>query len=585
MDADMTIADADRIGFAALHAGNAMAGILNRQSDAFNGYRIGDAFRSDIQRLVCCLMYKAHILDRWIERAGEKLVVVGDPNLTPVSGLSMAVGRFDTMFAALAMSRGIDVVCFAANIPAGAQPNGDFLRVTAWTRLTTLLNMPRAVLHWRWLQRRRRWARPAGNGVAAVVLSSNELIEETALALSRKGVFLTYAPGEGLDDGENDTAEMPDPISLQSVDAATREGAKRSGVTWAGSMECIPQLVTSRLGKAIRYVPAAQRRARRYVQLCNGYKANGPLAVVANFISTPADILLAQTLKRDGIPLFVVEHGAGAGIDLYHRSSYDAGYWPTGEIPVSHNPVQHRELVAKRGKTGTKGIVAGAPRVLRHIGFRPLQRAIVRRNLGVKDKLLCWVTGLYPNNMQRQPHYYLDGPYHQLRKEITYDVLANAPYEVLLKLYPTYRYTDGDPFADRMQLPSNCRSEMLIDFRNFRAAADVTLIDEPGSGLAWCWGLDAPLIYLDTQMRLLPEAVRAFSEALFYVDTQSQDWKEQLLSLVTMPYGDLVFLYKSKEKVRKEVGYEYVFGPGGNSGQRAADFILGTLCGASLPEA
>ncbi len=581
MDADLTLNEADRVGYAAIHAANSISESLNQNSDSLGVSRVGDALKADIQRLVCCLLYKARIFDPWVAKSQGNLVNVGHADLTPVKGLTTGLGRFDTVFTLFAAHHGLEIIPHVAEIPKCAQPNGDFLQVTSWTRFITMINMPLPVVFFRILKRFRRWAQPTSKKPIVGIFSSNELIEETALALSREGAFVTFAPAGMMGSDQSNDRQSEGVARSLKIDEAIKEGVHKAKLGWTASMDPIPGVVTERLGAALGYVPAALERAKGYVNSCEKLMIKGPFGVVANFISSPADILLSDVLKSENIPVFVFDHGVGPGLDWHHKAYFDAGFSPVADIPISHNSVQHKVMADVRGDHIDHGLVAGAPSILRKIGFREIQRSLVRRHLGIEDKLLCWVSGLYPNNMQRQPHYYLDGPYHELRREIVYDVLGKAPYDVLFKLYPTLRYIDGDPFANKMELPANCRSEMLIDFRNFRAASDVTIIDEPGSGVAWCWGLDRPLIYLDTQVRLLPEVARAFSEAIFYVDTEQKDWKSELLSLVTMPYDELASAYRDKAKIREEIAHDYIFGPGGKPGARAANYITQTIAECS----
>ena len=281
-------------------------------------------------------------------------------------------------------------------------------------------------------------------------------------------------------------------------------------------MNVVPSVVSERLRDALRFLPSALARVNRNVAVWKEWSQKEKFAIIANQFSSPPDLLLAEGLKREAIPVFNIEHGVGAGLDMHHQAYTDTGYENRSAMRVFFNAAQKGQLEDECNGSNAKDCIVGAPQIFERIRFKPLRRRLVRRHLGVREHLMCWVTGLYPNNMQRQPHYFLDGPYHELRREITYDILANIPYEILLKLYPTMRYSDGDPFNDIMDLPANIHPEMLIDFRNFRAAADLILTDEPGNALAWCWGLDIPLIYIDTQMPLLNEVGAAFSDTDFY---------------------------------------------------------------------
>lgn len=168
-------------------------------------------------------------------------------------------------------------------------------------------------------------------------------------------------------------------------------------------------------------------------------------------------------------------------------------------------------------------------------------------------------------------------PYHAIQKQVVYDVFRRCRDTVLLKLYPTLRYVDGDPFASLLTLPENCRVDQFIDLRNIRAGADVWVLDTPGSSLNWVWPTGVPIIYLETGMyTLLPEIRELFEAAMFYVDVRDLGWRSRLLRLLRLPHDELVAQYEAKADARQLVGEYGIVGPAGNPGADAAQFILGS---------
>jgi hypothetical protein len=176
--------------------------------------------------------------------------------------------------------------------------------------------------------------------------------------------------------------------------------------------------------------------------------------------------------------------------------------------------------------------------------------------------------------MQFLPHYWRDGAYHSIRKEILFGVLANIDYDVLLKLYPTFRFNDPEPFSFKDEMPKNIVVEQFKDFRSLRAAADVILIDGPGSVLGWAWGCQKPIIYIETGMYTLrDEIAESFREAVFFVDVREGNWRAELAELLGMPVKNLWAEYKLKASKRFDVGVECIFGDRENSGIRLARFL------------
>ena len=66
------------------------------------------------------------------------------------------------------------------------------------------------------------------------------------------------------------------------------------------------------------------------------------------------------------------------------------------------------------------------------------------------DRLIVYIANLYFNNYIYSPGSCSDGFYHQFKKRVVYDLLGKVKDPCLLKLYPTHRYLDPDPFADLM---------------------------------------------------------------------------------------------------------------------------------------
>ena len=165
-----------------------------------------------------------------------------------------------------------------------------------------------------------------------------------------------------------------------------------------------------------------------------------------------------------------------------------------------------------------------------------------------------------------------------MRKHIVHDILGQCRGEVLLKLYPTYRYVDPDPFAGLIELPANCRQLQFTDFRNLRAAADLLINETPGSVLGWSWGAGVPQIYLETgACPLLPEIEALFRRSLFFIDAREAGWEEELRALLDLPSAELGARYDAMAAARAETSRHCILGPEGHAGARAARYVLDNL--------
>jgi hypothetical protein len=70
----------------------------------------------------------------------------------------------------------------------------------------------------------------------------------------------------------------------------------------------------------------------------------------------------------------------------------------------------------------------------------------------------------------------------------------------------------------------------------------------------------------------MPNVKDLFDRALFRLDTSKKYWEKELIDLLSIPDDEFNHLWKSKSDARDELS-NYIFGPKGNSGKRAADYI------------
>jgi hypothetical protein len=583
IDTLVTAAEADAVGFAAIDAAKGAAAAIDACTEWPHGVKPGTALLFDQHRAIAALGYKALLLQHLRDRSGADLRIVGTAALSPVDGFGVQPGRFDTLFAALADAVGAETIAFSAPPPRGAQANGDFAQTAWWTRAVTFLNAPGATLFNRLLRRaarsRPRRFRPGGADFVAGIFSSNELVEETALALAKAGARLIALPK--FPSARPAHAPLMDAPGIAGrVAHAIRRAfaeAKFEGPALARAAAIAGARSTDALGR----VAAIAAEAESYCARLAGIAAGRPFAMLANAMSAPSLQILGQRMKARGQCFYVFEHGTGPGLDDNHDALYGAGMAPVVDGAVYYNDHQRGFAEGARGGAQRRGIVAGAPAMARRIGARGLQRRLARRAVSPRGKrVVGWLTGLYPNNMPFLPHYYRDGSYHELRRCVVNEVLGRLDDDVLLKLYPTMRHADPDPFAGLMSLPPNCRAVWLVDFRNIRAAFDVIVIDEPGSALAWCWGTGVPIVILDTEMHLNAASAAALREAAFYIDTAAPGWQRELAGLLALPHAELLRRWDAMAERRRAVSEHMVLGPAGSPGRRAAEDILADMAGA-----
>lgn len=580
LDNLITAQIANSVGYAALEAARRAANVIDTHTNWPLQVKPGAMLVRSLHRAITAFLYKATLTDRLRQEIGADapLITVGNSVPSPVTGFEVQCGRFDTLLATFAELVGGSVMRFDAPKPAGSGSNGDFMRPSPWTRFVTVMNAPVASTSYRLLRRlaserpRRAWVGTAG--MTAAVFSANELVEETVMALARRGAQLVWLPSFPRETARTQPIRgaetLEERLRNEILETVHQHGRGGEAADHVGA------LIATRTLEALTRVEDLVRQAERWSESIIATAGTARLAVLSNAVSAPVDHMAVQRLKARGAPFYVFEHGVGAGLDENHEAVYRAGLAPWVDRAVYYAPHQRAAAENADEKSAPSSIVAGAPGITRRVGFAPLQRWAVRRKLGFarRERVLVWATGLYPNNMPFLPHYYRDASYHALRRQIVYDVLGRLKDRVLLKLYPTFRFNDPDPFAGLMRLPANCRSEHLIDLRNLRAAADVIMVDAPGSTLVWCWGAGVPIIYLDTEMRLKPTITREFARALFYFDTAQEGWAQSLAELLALPHHELLERWERMAAERQALGARMIVGPPGKPGSIAADYII-----------
>lgn len=583
LDEAVSQEEADRIGYLSLTTSHRLAQhVDNARSGWPFGLRPGHALHATLHRLLTPLLYKALLLDRLARRMQDKdrITVVGTTDLTPVSGFEVMIDRFDTVFSVLGREMGHNFVEFHAPRPSGALENGDFLRPTWWTRAVTVLNAPisaPAFRLWSLCSKRRPFRLVPGRGGQRVLIHKpNELIEEIFTHLALGGATLQGAPPLEVPRSAPEAMQADLLSDLPAcLERFCRDETSARGFEWNSAFASATRLAAQRVQDALAYFGPTSQRVAEYCNRLRGNAEAGSLRMVTNALTTPIERLVKQGLASAGIPVYTVEHGVSVGLSPLHLAEYRNGLMPEMKSTIYFNRCQQLAEASGRNVPADRWAVVGAPRMIRNLGLRRLQRLAVRRRYAVRNRLIVWVTGLYPNNHQRLPHYWRDIPYHRIRKRLVYDVFARCQDTVLLKLYPTYRYADGDPFATLLPMPPNCRLDQFVDLRNMRAAADLFVIDAPGSGLGWTWATGVPQIYVETGMySLLPEIASDFERALFYVDATSAGWDETLRALLDIPHTDLLAQYAARAEARRRLNEYCILGPDGVPGRRAAEFIL-----------
>jgi len=185
-----------------------------------------------------------------------------------------------------------------------------------------------------------------------------------------------------------------------------------------------------------------------------------------------------------------------------------------------------------------------------------------------------YVANLYSNNAVDLPYGGTNDWFeHCLKKTIVREVFSRLSDHCILKLYPTQRYADPDPFLGMSQFP-NVDIIQWSEFRYLRSACDVVIVDMVQSAFGWAWSTGVPLILLDTPYYpLLPDVKKELEEAIFIIPVEREKWGQELLNLLELPEEELARVWRKKEAARLRTERERIMGPGTEVGEVLAQVV------------
>lgn len=457
--------------------------------------------------------YKALLLSRVRDAAGaEPAACAGNPAEPGLSGLSLAFGRVDTLYAVLAAAwpgSGISVV--PHELPAEAAQAIDrqvrFRRMGRVEKALSLLNnTPGSFLFkaWRTLRRRRLlplrrlalW--PLGRRTFWVHKEC-ELLEEAALGILGRGGRLAQLPALPAPDlSLADPAGLPRAGDLsRRLEATVREAAAARGVQWIPAFDAALGLVARR---TLGFLDALRRNlaglTTGFESVVRGMRPGDEILTSA--LTGPVGGLFYSFCRSRGIRVNAFDHGVTLGLSEWSLSAAQQAGMLAADRGFYHCP---RAVAAVRSHAPWQEAHAvGLPRAMARPTLRPVQRRLGRRLLGIgpDEHVVMYASDLERNNFVYGPHQDNDLQFLDKTRAVTAALCRAYPRSrVVLKLYPTQRYADAYDFSDLAGEFPNLRIVGGVDFRFLRAAADLVFASSTQSTLGWVSGSGAPFAYLD----------------------------------------------------------------------------------------
>lgn len=589
IEAGVEQSSVDNLGMWVKELTRKTAACLDETSDSgSHPVRVGEVLMPGIRRMLFPLLYKYFLLRHWVDevkRSGGTGAVLGSPVLEIQELLP---SRLDTLYAVLAGSMalpdGIRVIetprPTAADLARQMKKTG----TSGFERLLLLMNMDLQTAFlkfWRIVLKERPIHLPFRMRSPEVVFVDDcELSEEMLFHLFLRGCRLRRLR---MKKGQEDLEAQPQAIAgVERIRTALREWLREGPADFSpaeGDTEGLSDLILQILAKGVRACVSSEAEREQILKAVteDGEDGRGrPKAILTNAFSSSFQRSLFPLLRAKQVPVFACEHGVTGGLCLMNEHWIEENHLRLSDYCLCYSQVSeeyhHRVL-----HPPSKAVAVGMPDQNRRVRRKPLQKTLGRRALGLQGagRVTLYVSNLYHNNYAYSPGGCSDHYYHQVKKKVVYEVLGKTKDRCLLKLYPTFRYAEEDPFLRLMVLPPNVKPVQFIEYRYLRAVGDVVLCDSPQSTLGWVWSTGVPMIYLDLPSNpLLTPVAEAFDRAVFRIDCSREDWAARTRELLLLPPEELKRRWDEKKRAREATEEKCIFGPPGKAAKKAARLVV-----------
>jgi len=513
MEEDVKPVDKDLIGFAAHDFALQVTKYLNvdctwRQYVDFNHFMSGNLFN-----LFNVLFYKGWLLERELNKSDNDLVCVGDPKVRTPTSLDPRFNRFDTLFAFIAgrSNCGIKLVHHKED----RKRLDELEKWVKWRpigfseKLLSIMNNTTSSFVYKvWCKLAKKgiintaqlWPKPRSR---IFVHKNCELIGESFLGLLLRGSKFKRMPKLPEYSPLCHVGCLPDIESIKArITTFALVIANKHGLN-LDMRDCM-------IGKVCADVIAERIcvvLTDLYEQLNDFTKSFKKLEtqigdgkIFTNYLTSPIERLFGDYCLAKNVKITAFEHGIIYGLSMF--SKYNA---PFVGIVLAQIGVYHWRKSLEDFGTLVKHqriIIGGIPKVTSNIKFHVLQRWIGRQRLNISDKshVVIYVAGQERNNMTFAPYAGNDHGYFTATEAIVEELSRSYPESViLLKLYPSHRYSESCEFLGLVRKCSNLRVVKDVDFRFIRAVADIIALSSSQSTIGWALGANCKTLFYELE--------------------------------------------------------------------------------------
>jgi hypothetical protein len=539
----------------------------------------GKALTKALQQFFFISAHRIYLLKEFFGYVGkEKGVIAGSRALKPVRQFHIRVGRFDTLFFAIAGE---------GNLPDNivlretrAEQEEDFIQSiddlgrSRAEQIFRVINTNASVWSyklWRHFINGKAIRIPIGTRKSNCVgiLRPCELIEETLLPLLLKGARVVHLsiPNSGKAAPYEEREELFNSLVQMAKSKMGSVFGEHEDLVQAGS-----EILAQRTTRALEFFRGNLWQLKN---LGERIKQTGVDCILSNTTSLPMGQVFMQWLRNRSIRVHLAEHSVTAGLSTLTYVKRDTNLMFDGDSIICYNPCARRFYMGAERVDAEHILVSGAPKQMTRIRFKGFQRSLARACLRIPSG--SYVTGFicpaYLNNGMYGPHRFTNLRVHHLLKLVIRELLPNVDGYHVVKLYPTYQFPEPDPFLT----PPNERIRVVqfFEFRYLRALFNRVIVASSFSTLGWAWSCDTPLIHLDLpENELVKDVKNELDKAIFRIDCGDPQWPRELERLLQMPKEEFLDLWEQKSEERKRITEWYILGNGEDPGKSVADHVL-----------
>lgn len=500
----------DSVATSAYAATEAACAVLNERC-AWRDFVDMRAFLGQsLNATLFAVLHKGRLLDRLLAGGGGSVTCVGDPSRTPLNGLSIGLGRFDTLYAVLAArcaDGGLGVRDFSI-------PEEDLVRMDRqvresrmgrWEKSLSILNNTAgsfAVKVFRNLRSRGLYPfrHVTLNPFARTTVylgNQCELLDESFTGMLRKGVRVGWLPRMPKVSFAESPAPLPEEDALAQALRAAMAAELSEGWQRGDVFDACLKFVLERALVVLRRLHAHLPELRGGFEAVLGGLA-APRIIAGGIMTSPLERLFRCLCRERGEHVVTFEHGVTQGLSRWTDVSGAFYAMQAGDSGVYHTPRSAETM--RDYASGQRQFIAGLPKVMGQPRMTSLQRRLARRWLGIggREHVVMYVADLDRNNQIYGPYAENDLQFLRKTESIVARLAQDYPSStIVLKLYPTQRYVDMCDFGWLEERHPRVRIIRDMDFRFIRFAADVLVTTSSQSTLGWVCGAGKQVVYFD----------------------------------------------------------------------------------------